>query len=164
MELEQAPKMTQKQQEVLRVIRHFIEENRQSPTVNELADLLKVRSLRTVMQYLEALEKKGLISRSRYQTRSIRLLNDNSESKAVLLPVIGSVGCGGLTVYAQPVFDEYIKIDRDFLQGKNQENTVVIRALGNSMVDAGVSNGDLVLTERTTDVNSGDKVVAIKLY
>ncbi len=161
MELQKAPKLTQRQQEVLKVISQFIEENGESPTVSELAELLRVSSLRTVTQYLESLESKGLITRSRYQSRNIKLVSHDTESRAVLLPVIGSVGCGGLTVYAEPIFDEFIKVDRSFLHGKSKENTLAFRAMGNSMVDAGVENGDLVIAERTNEVRDGDNIVAI---
>lgn len=161
MELSKAPKLTQRQQEVLTVISQFIKENGESPTVNELAELLGVSSLRTVTQYLESLEKKGLISRTRYQSRNIKIRHGYGISMAVMLPVVGSMSCGGLTVYAEPVFDEYIRVDRRFLHGRHSDNTVLIRAMGSSMVDAGVSDGDLVVTEKTTEAISGDNVVAI---
>ncbi len=161
MELSKAPKLTHRQQQVLTVITNFINENGESPTVSELADLLEVSSLRTVTQYLESLERKGLINRTRYQSRNIKLRQGYGTSMAVLLPVVGSMSCGSLTVYADPVFDEYIRVERSFLHGRNSDNTVLIRAMGNSMVDAGVSDGDLVITEKTTEARSGDKVVAI---
>ena len=78
-----------------------------------------------------------------------------------MLPVIGNAGCDSLSVYAEQQPDEFITIDREFLHGTDPKQTIVIRAIGSSMVDAGIKDGDLVLTEMTQNVNEGEKVVAI---
>lgn len=155
--------LTSKQREVLNKITDFIRKNGQSPTVSELAKLLEVSSLRTVTQYLEILETKGFIARSRFQTRGIKVLalDPDTGPATVILPVISSVACGGLTVYAEPIFDEHITVDTSFLHGISPDKTLVVRAAGNSMVDAGVEDGDYVIIERTSDVKNGDKVIAI---
>lgn len=161
MQANKMARLTPNQQEVLDIIAEFIDKNGFSPSVTELARLINASSLRTVTQYLEALEKKGLISRPRHQRRGIKILIDNSHSSVVTLPLVSAVSCGSLTVYAEPIYDEHIRIDRDFLQNVDPKNAVVIKAVGKSMIDANVDDGDLVLAERTKDVHSGDKVIAI---
>lgn len=154
--------LTTKQQRAYEIIEDYIRRNGESPTVTELAELLGVSSLRTVTQYLESLEKKGLISRVQHQSRGIRLtsLNDN-QSKTVILPVVSAAGCDNLNIFADQIFDEHIVIDRDFLNGKSDDKMVIVKAVGSSMRDANIEDGDFVLTEITKEVTEGDKIVAV---
>lgn len=153
--------LTQKQKRVYEFIREYIESNSVSPTVTELAEALCVASLRTVTQYLESLEKKGLILRSRHQKRGIKLLDYNPLSETVTLPVVSAAGCDNMSVFAEQSFDEFITLDRDFLHGRQPEDVVVFRAVGESMVDAGINSNDLVLAQMTQEVKENDKVVAV---
>lgn len=152
--------LTSKQKKVYDFIVSFIEKKTFSPTISEIADFLKVSSLRTVTQYLEALEKKNMIARSKCFARGIKLV-ELKESCTVVLPVISAAGCDNMSVFAEQHFDEFITMDRDFLKGNDPQKVVAFRAMGDSMVDAGIETGDLVLIEMTTDINQRDKVVAI---
>jgi repressor LexA len=154
--------LTQKQKKVYDYICNCLEKNNFSPTVLELAEYLCVSSLRTVTQYLESLEKKGLIIRSRHKSRGIRLAKElDLLVSTVVLPVVSAAGCDNLSVFAEQSFDEFITLDRSFLGDHKAEKVVVFRAMGNSMLDAGIETGDLVLTEVTNDIQSKDKVVAV---
>lgn len=153
--------LTCKQQKVYTFICDYLEKNSISPTISELADFLKVSSLRTVTQYLDALQKKQLISRRRHQSRGISLFEQSSVSEIVTLPVISSAGCDNLNVFAEQAFDEFISIDKAFLHGRNPEAVFIFKAVGSSMTDAGIQTGDLVLTEKTSEVQEKDKVVAV---
>ena len=154
--------LTSKQKRVFDYICNCLEKTSTSPTISELAKFLGVSSLRTVTQYLESLEKKGLIVRSHHQNRGIRLASQNDFSiETVTLPIVSAAGCDNMNVFAEQHFDEFVTIDRDFLKGIKAENVVVFRAMGDSMVDAGIETGDLVLTEMTNDIRQKDKVVAI---
>ncbi|EKE18898.1 MAG: hypothetical protein ACD_9C00203G0002 [uncultured bacterium] len=154
--------LTSKQKRVFDYISNCLEKSNVSPTISELAKFLGVSSLRTVTQYLESLEKKGFIVRSRHQSRGIRLAaRIDAVLETVTLPVICSAGCDNMNVFAEQTFDEFITLDRDFLKGNSPEKVVVFRAMGDSMVDAGIETGDLVLTEMTDDIKQKDKVVAI---
>lgn len=154
--------LTSKQKRVFDFIRDFLTERSISPTISELAKFLGVSSLRTVTQYLESLEKKGLIIRTHHQSRGIRLVSPSESTfQTVTLPVVSAAGCDNMNVFAEQSFDEFITLDRDFLAGTKPENVVVFRAMGESMIDAGIETGDLVLTEITTDIRQKDKVVAV---
>ncbi len=158
----QNPRLTPRQVEVFNSIQNYIAEHGESPTLKELAKLIGANSVRSVTQYLEALEKKGLITRSRYQNRSIKLSRGKSiRSDTITLPVVGNAGCDNLSVYADRMVDEFITIDSEFLHGHDPKQTIVIRAIGDSMLEAGIKSDDLVLTEVTNNVTEGDKVVAI---
>ncbi|MEI7890350.1 MAG: transcriptional repressor LexA [bacterium] len=154
--------LTSKQKRVFDYLCDCLEKNGFSPTITELMQFLQVSSTRSVMQYLESLEKKGLIVRSRNCSRGIKLVSRTSEIlDTVVLPIVSAAGCDNMNVFADHMHDEFVTIDRDFLQGHRGENVVVFRALGDSMVDAGICSGDLVLAEMTNDIKQKDKVVAI---
>jgi repressor LexA len=154
--------LTVKQKKVYDYICDFLTDNAFSPTITELATFLGVSSLRTVTQYLESLEKKGLIVRSKHQSRGIRLFNyEDMRLETVTLPVVSAAGCDNMNVFAEQSYDEFITLDRDFLKGNDPARVVVFRAMGDSMNEAGIETGDLVLTEMTTNINQKDKVVAI---
>ena len=154
--------LTSKQKKVYDYICVCLEKNNISPTISELASFLNVSSSRTVVQYLESLEKKGLINRIRHASRGIKLVKEiDLLISTITLPVVSAAGCDNLSVFAEQSFDEFVTIDRSFLGKHEAEKIVVFRAMGDSMHDAGIETGDLVLTEMTTEIKSKDKVVAI---
>lgn len=152
--------LTSKQKKVYDFIVSFIAKEGSSPTISELADFLQVSSLRTVTQYLEALEKKNKIIRTKGSSRGIKLI-DTGESETIMIPVLSAAGCDNMNVFAEQHYDEFITLDRDFLNGNDPGKVVAFRAVGDSMVDAGIETGDLVLAEMTSDIRQKDKVVAI---
>jgi len=154
--------LTKKQEKVLYFINDYLRDHDQSPTISELRDLLNVSSLRTVTQYLEILERKGFIYRDKYSKRGIRLFNQKIDinPEIITLKVFASAGCDNQTIFAEPMHDEYISVSKDFL-GNKTEKLKAIRAIGDSMTEAGINNGDTVLVEETDQVSNGDRVVAI---
>ncbi len=155
--------LTEKQKKFYDSLRRLMEKKGESPTVAELVRLMKFSSPRAVTQYLESLERKGLIERRRYERRGIRLLDTNAMGgpMTVNIPVIASVGCDDVAVFAQRNFGDYICVATELLQGVNKDNVVCVRAVGDSMLDAGIKEGDYVLAEVTESVAEGDLVVAI---
>lgn len=160
--MEKAVPLTRAQEETLTLIKEYIKKHGQSPTFVELQKSLKLSSIRSVTQRIEALERKGFIARDRFQHRSIRVLPSVSayvNSDFVAVPVIASAGCDAMEVYAQDEFGEFIAVDRKLL-GK-ATSIAAIKAVGDSMEDAGIKNGDYVIVEVTDRVAEGDRVVAI---
>lgn len=157
--------LTPAQKETLSVIQAHTDEHGHAPTVTELAAILKLKSLRSVGQRIEALEKKGLITRSRFKHRSIAILDDvkpQISSDLIQVPVIASAGCDALDVYAEQSFGEYIVVDKSLIGGRRDlTNIAAVRAVGDSMQDAGIHSGDYVIVEVTGQVENGDRVVAI---
>lgn len=153
--------LTKNQQRVYQLLKGYIAKHGEAPTISEMADKLGVTSLRTVTQYLESLQRKGLIRRDRYVQRGIRLIEDQMPNdEFIMVPVFASAGCGSPSVIAERTFDEFIPISTSLANGK-KENLFVIKAIGSSMVDAGIKDGDFVLVEMTEDVKTDDLVVAI---
>jgi repressor LexA len=154
--------ITSAQQETLSYLTKYIKKHGEAPTVSEIGKAFKLTSLRSVTQRLEALEKKGLIARDRFKRRNITVLDTSLSSGAadmVQVPVIASAGCDAAEVYAQDEFGEYILVDKKLLQ--KHTNIAAVRAVGDSMQDAGIKNGDYVIVEVTDAVENGDRVVAV---
>lgn len=155
--------LTRAQEETYFAIKRHIELRGKPPTLAELQKELRLRSMRSVTQRLEALEKKGLIARDRHQHRSIRIVagisNEYLPADFVAVPVIASAGCDAMEVYAQDEFGEYIAVDRRLLG--RATSVAAIKAVGDSMQDAGIMDGDYVVVEVTDRVADGDRVVAI---
>ena len=130
--------------------------------LTEIQDHFKLNSLRSVTQYIDALEKRGLISRNKFRHRGITILNNDAfplKSTFLQIPVMASVGCDAMSVYAQEQYGEYLTVDKNLVG--NHKNVYAFKAIGNSMLDAGVHNGDYVLVEHTEYAENGDRVIAI---
>jgi repressor LexA len=176
----QPVRLTEKQKRFYESLKKLIEKSGESPTVAELVNLMKFSSPRAVTQYLESLERKGLIERRRYERRGIRLREFITEGEdglggyavsgsgnvaTINVPVVASAGCDQMAILAQRNFGDYICIATELLKGVKKDNVVCVKAIGDSMVDAGIKSGDYVLVEvvgRGEDtVSDGNLVVAI---
>lgn len=156
-------RLSKKQGAVYNEIRRQITDSGISPTLEELRQALDLRSLNSVKQFVDALEKRGLIRRRPYEKRNIELVSDAPQENTgvVLLPVIASAGCDALNVFSDQRFDEHLTVDSRYIpKNKSSDNLVVFKAIGQSMEGSGINSGDYVLVERTNDVSSGDRVVA----
>jgi repressor LexA len=152
--------LTSAQEQTHSFLKRYIAKNKQAPTIVELQEEFKLSSLRSVTQRLEILERKGLIKRDPFQHRSIQILeNTHAPLGFIEIPVIASAGCDAMEVYAQDEFGEYILVEKSMISVHT--NIAAIKAVGDSMQDAGIRNGDYVITEVTEQVENGDRVVAI---
>jgi repressor LexA len=144
--------LTYKQQRVLDVIREHLSKWQEPPTLEQLRAKLGFASLRTVTQYLDILERKGYIVRRKNTWRNIELRNADGGWGTVSIPVVANVGCDDLSVFAQ-------EVDKQIVDDAGE--IVAVRAVGDSMLDAGINSGDYILVQFTNDVKSGDRVAAI---
>jgi len=155
--------LTGKQKRVLDNISLYISAKGEPPTLDELRQNLGFKSLRTVVQYIETLERKGYVVRRRYSHRNIELRAVDAEGRSAMLvsvPVVANVGCDDLSVFAQEQSDEFLQVDKQIVDEVHGE-IVAVRAVGDSMADAGVKSGDYILVQFTDKVKSGDRVAAI---
>ncbi len=150
--------LTKKQQEIYSYIKEYLKDYIKSPTLEEIKSHTGVGAVNTIVQHLKALEKKGYINRKKY-SRDIEIKEDR-EDMTMSIPVLAYAGCDDLSVFAeQNNVDEYIEIDKKIIG--NKKEVVAVRATGDSMNNSGILDGDYVLIELTSDVLSGEKVVAI---
>jgi repressor LexA len=155
--------LTGKQKRVLDNIQLYINAKGEPPTLDELRQNLGFKSLRTVVQYIETLERKGYIVRRKHARRNIELRAvdaDGNNALLVSVPVVANVGCDDLSVFAQEQSDEFLQVDKQIVD-EVQGEIVAVRAVGDSMADAGVKSGDYILVQFTDKVKSGDRVAAI---
>lgn len=154
--------LSTKQQLVYGFIREYIERNKKSPTRDEVRNFIGAKSINSISQYLEALESGGYISRRKHDKRNIDLVEvinkNNAKIQFVQVPVVASVGCDDLSIFAEDQADEFLQVESSLIKNSNM---IAVRAVGNSMNDSGIENGDYVLIEKNAEVKSGDKVVAI---
>ncbi|MDP3277751.1 MAG: transcriptional repressor LexA [Deltaproteobacteria bacterium] len=150
-------KLTDRQEEILEYIAKCIRENPAPPTVGELANALQMSSP-SMLQHLQALERKGVISREPGRSRSIRLLQSTQGDGAVRdVPIVGKVAAG-LPVYAEEHHQGTVRVDAARFRG---ERLFGLRVKGRSMINAGIFPKDLLIVRQGPEAASGDIVVAM---
>ena len=151
--------LTERQQQVLEIIRRHLAKSGQSPTVREIARELGVRSTCTAHKHLTALEKKGFITKSTYGYRSNDLPGEFSPKKVkfVSVPLVGRIAAGQPLLAAENL-DGFIPIPADMAAG---EDFFALRVQGDSMRDAGIFHGDIIIARQQSDADNGDIVVAL---
>jgi repressor LexA len=148
--------LTRRQREMLDSIDQFIDENGYSPTLEEIGAALGLSSPATVHKHLQNLEAKGLIRRNWNHSRSIELTPSARKSAANMLPLLGAVAAGSpIEAIENP---ETVEVPREFV-GKKE--TFVLRVEGNSMIEDGIHDGDLIVVERRPTAQTGETVVAL---
>lgn len=153
-------KLTEKQERVLRLIARWIKDEGYPPTLQEMADELGVASKNAVVKMLQALEKKGYIRKSSLArgiqfVESMGLLDKENESS---LPVVGAV-TAGMPMLAQENIERFVQVPRSLLRGVGRH--FLLRVRGDSMRDAGILDGDLVVVNADQNAQAGDIVVAL---
>lgn len=147
-------KPSKKQAEVLEFISKFQREKRHTPSLAEIGDYFKV-SIPTIHQHIAYLRKKKLLATTKGKKRSIQLFNDR-KGDMVEIPLMGLIAAGSPI---EPIPNPTpIEVPRNML-GRNG-NYYALRVLGTSMIDEGISNGDIVVVREQPTVENGEKAVA----
>jgi len=144
--------LTKRQQQVLEMIRDFMEEYNMPPTRVEIAEAMGFRSANAAEDHLKALLNKGAIEMYAGSSRGIRIVDEAEQG----LPVIGRVAAGNPILAEENVEDHYQMDAEIFYPAADY----LLRVKGMSMRDVGILNGDLLAVHRTQDVTSGQIVVA----
>ena len=129
-------------------------ENGRIPSVRELCDATGFRSTSTVAYHLKALEERGLIEREEGLNRCIRLKNEQPTSK---VPLMGRVTAGHPILAVQDI-ETYIPVPKDISKGRE---LFALRVVGESMINAGIFDGDIIIVHHTPSADNGDIVVAM---
>ena len=151
--------LTERQSEILRLIRELTEVSGFPPTRAEIAERMGFRSVNAAEQHLRALEKKGAIEISSGASRGIRVRDGRSGSRAgrlLELPVVGRVAAGSPMLAEEHLQGRY-QVDPNLFTPRAD---YLLRVRGMSMRDAGILEGDLLAVHKTQDVRSGQIVVA----
>jgi len=170
-------RQSERHKQILQAIAGLTEQRGYPPTVREIGKAVGLRSSSTVHSHLDTLESAGLIVRDPELTRSIRLVNlpltpsetegggvrlggggsPESGKRVVSIPVVGRVAAGSPTLAAEDIEDSY-PVPGEMLSGGEG---FMLRVKGESMIEDGIMNGDLVVVRRQESADDGDTVVAL---
>ncbi len=144
---------------ILDFIRRFRQINGFSPTLREIAQNCEITSVSVVQYHLKRLEKAGLITRSKEKFRSLGITGERTKAETV--PLLGTISAGH-PVWV-PSVDKWsteahrmIEAPREITRGR--QDAYALQVKGNSMVDAMIADGDIVIMEQAVDIQNGDVV------
>lgn len=151
--------LTHRQEQILRFIGQYLEENGYPPSIREIGDEFDINSLRGVTVHLNALEKKGYITRST-TPRSIRITHRSfgATGNARMLPLVGDIAAG-VPIFSEEVVSDMIPVPQQMV--RNIENAFLMRVRGDSMTGEGILPRDLVVIRPQTTASNGDLVAAV---
>lgn len=152
--------LTSREKSILEYIRQKIEESGYPPTVREICDAVGLRSTSTVHGYLGRLEKLGMIKRNPASSRAIELTEDMSwrHKKILPTPVVGTVRAGDPIVADERV-ETVLPLPAELLG--SSENCFILTVRGDSMINAGIMEGDLLVVAQQETARDGEIVVAL---
>lgn len=153
-------KISAKQQEILEYIKEEILHKGYPPAVREICEAVHLRSTSSVHAHLETLENKGYIRRDATKPRAIEIVDDQfnlTRRELVNVPIVGQVAAGQ-PILAEENIEDYFPIPAGMMPNKE---SFMLKVKGESMINAGILDGDLILVQQQTTAENGDKVVAL---
>ena len=153
-------KLTSKQQEILEYIKETILNKGYPPAVREICEAVHLKSTSSVHSHLETLEEKGYIRKNPAKPRTIEIIDDCfnlTRREVVNVPLVGTVAAG-VPLLAEENIENYYPIPVELLP--NAE-TFMLNVKGNSMINAGIFDGDQLIVERCSTAYDGEIVVAL---
>lgn len=149
---------TERQRRILEVIRAFTAEHGYPPSVREIGELVGLSSSSTIHAHLKALERRGLISRDPTKPRALRTENSSPAAHALVVPILGRVAAGVPITAQEDVEGEFV-LPTAFVP--RASNAFMLRVQGDSMVEAAILDGDLILVRPQRSAENGEIVVAM---
>ena len=153
-------RISKKQQEILDYMKNEILNRGFPPSVREICEAVNLKSTSSVHSHLEALEKNGYIRRDATKPRAIEIIDDNFNlvrREVVNVPLVGTVAAGQ-PVLAVENIEAYFPIPAEYMPN---EQSFMLRVKGDSMINAGILNGDFVLVEQKNTARDGEMIVAL---
>lgn len=153
-------KISKKQQEILEYIKNQILQRGFPPAVREICEAVNLKSTSSVHSHLETLEKNGYIRRDPTKPRAIEILDDTfnlTRREMVNVPIIGQVAAGQ-PILAEENIEDYFPFPAERMPNKQ---TFLLKVKGESMINAGILDGDYVLVEQDATASNGDMVVSL---
>lgn len=160
--------LTKRQAQTLDYIRQSIEERGYPPTLREIGEYMGIRSTNGVNDHLRALERKGYLRREDMKSRALRLVNEPDKAKTLPLnedaddmvdvQVLGRVAAG-LPLLAEENVIDTVRVDRMLVRGGRE--VFGLRVQGDSMIEAGILNGDYIFVRKQSTAERGQIVVAL---
>ncbi len=154
--------LTKKQEAVLTALKKYIARKGYPPTVRDLCEVTGLSSTATVQVHLDNLQSKGYINKDNRKNRTIEILVPNEYDKKnesiISVPLLGKASCGNpIEAIEQP--NEYFDLPVTMINGKSEVFT--LKTSGDSMINVGIYDGDIIVVEKRNDAKNGDTVVAL---
>jgi repressor LexA len=141
--------MSNKENEILEFINYTLKNDGYSPSVREIREAVNLKSTSTVQYHLKKLEKKGVINKSEGKSRSLHLNEIASEFRSV--PILGEIAAG------LPLTAEENQVgELPYPESNFNDSLIALKVNGDSMIDAGIHDGDLVVVDKSKKPNNGD--------
>ena len=153
-------RITDKQREILEYIKQEILNKGYPPTVREMCDAVHLKSTSSIHSHLESLEKNGYIRRDPSKHRTIEIVDDNfnlTRREVVNVPVVGSIAAGQPLLAVQNI-DNYFPIPSEYMPN---QDTFMLHVKGESMINAGIFDGDVILVKQQNTARNGEIVAAL---
>lgn len=154
--------LTERQKEILNFIQEYVDFNGFPPTYREIGQKFQIVSTFGVKRHIDALVKKGYLNSSNNLSRTLSLIINNDpvkkEETIIEIPVVGRVAAGQ-PILAEENIEGNIVIDKNFLGSRTECFGLKVR--GDSMINAGIMEGDLVIIQPQKDASNGDIIVAL---
>ena len=153
-------KISKKQSEILEYIKSQIINKGYPPSVRDICEAVDLKSTSSVHSHLETLEKNGYIRRDPTKPRAIEIIDDNfnlARREVVNVPVVGKVAAGQPILAVENV-ESYFPVPMEFMPN---EQCFMLKVKGDSMINAGIFDGDTILVEQCQTALNGDMVVAL---
>lgn len=157
--------LTERQQQILSYIQKEVQAKGYPPSVREIGEAVGLSSSSSVHAQLEKLEQLGYLRRDPTKPRAIEVLTGSSTSpdldfipsNVLNVPIVGAV-TAGMPILAEQNVDSYFPLPKDFTRSTE---VFMLRVKGDSMINAGIFDGDLVIVNREPNATDGDIVVAL---
>lgn len=153
-------KISNKQREILEYLKSQIINKGYPPAVREICEAVNLKSTSSVHSHLETLEKNGYIRRDPSKPRAIEIIDDEfnlTRRELVNVPIVGSIAAGQ-PILAVENIEGYFPIPSEYMPN---EETFMLKVKGDSMINAGIHNGDFILVQKQSHARNGDYVVAL---
>jgi repressor LexA len=157
---EGGPMLTERQRQILDFLTKYVDAHGYPPTVREIGEAVGLASPSTVHAHLANLERAGLLKRDPTKPRAIELYREPKPEPVAdvhRLPLVGEVAAGG-PLLAEDNVQEYLAVPEPLSRGGEE---FLLRVKGDSMINAGILDGDIAVVERAQDARDGDIVVAL---
>jgi repressor LexA len=159
---EGGPMLTERQRQILDFLTKYVDSHGYPPTVREIGEAVGLASPSTVHAHLANLERAGLLKRDPTKPRAIELYREpkpepNEAPDVHRLPLVGEVAAGG-PLLAEDNIEDYFAVPEPLSKGGEE---FLLRVKGDSMINAGILDGDIAVVERAQDARDGDIVVAL---
>ena len=151
-------KSEQKMQDILSFIENYTKNYGYPPTYREISVGVKLKSINSIKKYLDRLENLGYISRKNFKSRSIELVKQKQET--VNFPILGQVAAGQ-PILAEQNIENYLTISKVLIGNLDETALFALRVDGDSMIEAGINNGDLAIVHYQSSVENGEIAVVM---